>query len=1376
MSKYSGGRSAIGLNQQDTTAQEDVLLERLKQQAAERQAEQPVVNEPMQVEQPAMGVEGAPIEMPAERLGNAEPQPVFTPEESAARAEPEEDLGYQDPIIQQSQLDITPSQEQREAERVPSMQELNQLEPGMENLRGVFNEKSQAQRNQLAQSEDAFVNSGELMGDRLARTAVRAVQQVNSIGLARNKAREMVSTGTQISTQTLADMDANNETKPSIVKGGVKLSPSATNFVLSPNVLNAGSLDPDFVADTKKEGASKEYNMPAKLDYRFPVVLASVLDQAIAQDEIRNEMVGDMSQQEISDLEKEAGIPEVLQEAVVSDAVIGREIFKTWRRAKAEMDGEPTDSYVDDYQNMTEVGFEAIGKWAKELYAASSDDVVIVEGRVNPDGSKIAPTLRFTTASAYRMRAEADLYRTPDFKIPPMNEPTATGLPAYEARTVAKPRTGSSVKGAKTNKDEVQRKNLNMIPNVWDSQRSKLHFLFSAAAFTNAAFDNNMNPTENYSYVHEALDMGQSRVNKIKNIAKKQKAFADKAQLELDDVRAQIPRAGANPFLWNKANELEAKVAMYTKRADEFSKPDWQRKMYFLMAGKALETTVLMSKMGSKPFHYSYFFQGATRRATAHQYQISPQTNHFARNVVGSGKKYTIKPGEGSSTERAFLETIGAIFFGTASSTPDAALRDVRNEIGSRSDAYQYYVGIGNKLKAILDEFNPEAVVNSLQGVRSTPQGIMGVDQIPKNTLAKIDQDPALKAFMESITSGEGKAHKHFIQTLDAVIELAKYDAAKKAGTSFTTSMNAMEVDGISNGLATMFAVLGLTPKLYRSGVLRAEGQEKILGAFADVEGIGEFEGDIRDVLEKNLEANLSGGIGDNLLTSKEMMDQFGYGPDDFGTLKDILALLIQDKDFKKQPLMTFAYGQELDNLIGGVYNSMLSSPEIMAIAGDFNGGVPAVANIMNEFLKAGVVVTLGPEVVAFQEKLKTFIEASAMFDKLVVVDSPAGGVTTFGKQVVSEDKTPGQTTKVSVRPIVQESGEYLNEAEKREGELTPAEKKSLAQQRAKQKAIDDANAIVDRKVAQMRQKLEADVQSGAIREGYPEYNMRQKEIAAANQRRLRSAGEAVISPKTREFSPLAVKNGITGGYARGQVLATSIQSYDGATVQKVVTDYFDSLNPDGKPFIVPIYDAFVTDLGSFEGVRDSANRAWFDLTQKNTFLDSLSRSVRTNMKEGREEYKKLAEENPNGPLDMEKSAGQIDFIRNKLERMKTDTETKAQAVRISKELQANPTNFNLYKSMIFLMKHEFGDISSAVVDIVSQSRKNKHELAKVYKEQSERYAGNNMLSRTNGVYQFSIDDPGIFKLLNSSGTNKPTQVEEQNGPLMNHVPRGIKE
>ena len=163
-------------------------------------------------------------------------------------------------------------------------------------------------------------------------------------------------------------------------------------------------------------------------------------------------------------------------------------------------------------------------------------------------------------------------------------------------------------------------------------------------------------------------------------------------------------------------------------------------------------------------------------------------------------------------------------------------------------------------------------------------------------------------------------------------------------------------------------------------------------------------------------------------------------------------------------------------------------------------------------------------------------------------------------------------------------------------------------------------------------------------------------------------------------------------------------------------------------------------------------------------------------MKEGRAEYKKLAEENPNGPLDMEKSAGQVDFIRNKLQRMKTDKVTKAEADRISNELQDNPTNLNLYKSMLFLMKHEFGDISSAVVDIVAQSRKNKHELAKVYKEQSERYAGNNMLSRTNGVYQFSIDDPGIFKLLNSSGTNKPTQVEEQDGPLMNHVPRGIKE
>ena len=43
-------------------------------------------------------------------------------------------------------------------------------------------------------------------------------------------------------------------------------------------------------------------------------------------------------------------------------------------------------------------------------------------------------------------------------------------------------------------------------------------------------------------------------------------------------------------------------------------------------------------------------------------------------------------------------------------------------------------------------------------------------------------------------------------------------------------SLPAIEVDGISNGLTSILMMLGVEDVMYRTGVLRAEGEEKVLG------------------------------------------------------------------------------------------------------------------------------------------------------------------------------------------------------------------------------------------------------------------------------------------------------------------------------------------------------------------------------------------------------------------------------------------------------------------------------------------------------------------------------------------------------------------
>ena len=91
-----------------------------------------------------------------------------------------------------------------------------------------------------------------------------------------------------------------------------------------------------------------------------------------------------------------------------------------------------------------------------------------------------------------------------------------------------------------------------------------------------------------------------------------------------------------------------------------------------------------------------------------------------------------------------------------------------------------------------------------------------------------------------------------------------------------------------------------------------------------------------------------------------------------------------------------------------------------------------------------------------------------------------------------------------------------------------------------------------------------------------------------------------------------AVRPGMgPGGYTSGRIQPIAVQSYDGNMVARTGgNSSWDTISNNvpqgGKPFVLPIFDAFVTDLGSFESVRQESNRHWSQSIQQHSYVKSI--------------------------------------------------------------------------------------------------------------------------------------------------------------------------
>ena len=349
-----------------------------------------------------------------------------------------------------------------------------------------------------------------------------------------------------------------------------------------------------------------------------------------------------------------------------------------------------------------------------------------------------------------------------------------------------------------------------------------------------------------------------------------------------------------------------------------------------------------------------------------------------------------------------------------------------------------------------------------------------------------------------------------------------------------------------------MQAMLGNISAMYRGGLLRAEGEERVLGIFKDIEEAEAYRGKLRTSLQIRMEGLLNGTFGALTLTDNRLMKKFNYGPEQLPLINEIITLAIKDdSNFLKPPLMTFPYGQELRNLVGSARDTIIASPELSTLANEF-GGVTNTAAFLNAVREPALIETLGVDLVNFAAMAKQAANVSAMFGLPIETVSPAGGTISFGGK--SYIKTGKEIKPKLLRTRVREANE----------EGVPYREASKG----------SATTILQRQLAAAREAGNLDMV---------------RAIEAKLGKGSTLSARSTIAEKEKFFDPTAERGGRMGAVASGQILPSLAQSVDGSTIAQLFSnESMDGLNNEigSDPYILPIFDAVITDLGSFEAAR----------------------------------------------------------------------------------------------------------------------------------------------------------------------------------------------
>ena len=618
---------------------------------------------------------------------------------------------------------------------------------------------------------------------------------------------------------------------------------SPSRLIFDPNAFDAGELTQDFKSD--------------RVNPVFGAV-AGLVTENFFRNPSSNYLTPEIDFQDQVEASPEVD-PETAAREISSakdNAKLGSQIWEEWMREKAQLDGLESDQYIIERRKPDNKQLAAMGGLAKHAYARANPDLieVVPGGKNRGDQRHYQITQEGVDSLEESYAALSKPFESAE--IPPLNAPSQSGQPAYEAKTRAKKQTtatgvkdaGKQIEDAKVayhNMKRMENANrekifysqltpaiLDSLPIVYQATQKDAH---GALTFDIAALNDAPDHLFADAYkvgANRAAGLAQQKINQI-------------AALEQDIAAEDNP---------DRRKQLEKELEN-TKKLEP-------AKMYKAEVLKALETMNSSARYSNQILHSTFSTQMLTGRIGIQQNKWNPQNNTMLRFVSGSPNIVGLTPGRKGGAEANFKEAMAAHFVkGGTDLKPNQRAeafeawkngRDFR--IGDQ--AFDGKVTWDEAVKAGQDI--KQALANTdVQGMREALAAIQGGSQVAlQESAAPLQQVQGAQISPTSIATISkiaGKKRGEAPYITDWLQAIADWDAGKP----FSTSIE-VEVDGITHGMSSNAMALGIEQMATRSGVINPHPDLKLTPA--DIE-FDITEADINHFVEReNQRARPSSG------------------------------------------------------------------------------------------------------------------------------------------------------------------------------------------------------------------------------------------------------------------------------------------------------------------------------------------------------------------------------------------------------------------------------------------------------------------------------------------------------------------------------------
>ena len=851
---------------------------------------------------------------------------------------------------------------------------------------------------------------------------------------------------------------------PALKDSNISLTPASALY--DPRLLNAGVYDPN----TSSYSVNPEFGPVASLTYE------NFLHQA---------SLGATDPNSVTDFPDENGevtsgqeIPKITK--AQGNAQLGRDGWRNWQRQKAKLDGVEPDAYLAAEENITPEAFTFMGDLIKEAYAEANPDMMFVDRPINPKAGEqvvFQPTPDGLAKINALAESKKNLFEAEE--VPPLNAPSPTAQPQYDAKTLVKPVTTKVGELGDTKIVDEAMNNYHGVEVVNDPiSREALSMQFGIIAIAEAR-------TGQVGETADWLGVGAKRRAEVEG---------QKRKLQSDIDLAETVEA-----------RQAAQIAFNAYNVEEVINAD---------RVKLLSGLGSLSKYTGQINHLTYAMQALTGRTHTQQTGYDPQGNPLIRFAVGGGNIFRWKAGDGSVIDRNWREIIAAKLLtdskGNAAIdlTTEARLKLLQEKL--KDGSLKSMIDMGYELRQNNAKFDSKEAKALMSAALSAPD---------PETFAKITQEMEAK-FGTNPLSGKVKtelsAHgKEALAHAEALMDLSRYSDAlnSKGGVQMFSNLSP-EMDGKMHGPGTNGALLGVKEIAYRVGLLREQDYH------------------LTDKIDARKE------MGRYMMESVGSRSGTLYPNEQHLAYNALIAAAVQDRpNYLKKSPMTMGYGQSLGALKQHVQATFFTgerASELQAIAKE--GGIADADAItfLHSMLVDSIFHVFDPKVVAVGRLLKANGLASILTNTPLWFNN-AMGMKSYAAAMQTDEA------------------------------LTRSIPYSFQDKHGSKKGL-----------SRSAQLYGSTAQGSALRT-YKE-------------------GDAPVP----------------GGYTMGRVSAVAVQSYDGNMVAKTGSgSSWDRISKmakarGAKPFVIPIFDAFKVDLGSFDTVRQEANRNWVEGLKNHSYVTSI--------------------------------------------------------------------------------------------------------------------------------------------------------------------------